>query len=156
MLTKHSVMLNRMDEQTAAATYAAFRSRTLPKPQWTHEAHLAVCWTVLQTESPAEALEDLRVAISSYNESTNTPNTDSSGYHETLTRYFIAAVAQHRGRPLSDVLGSAECSRQAPAAHWSGDVLYRAEVRLGWMPPHLAPLPWSLPEVTPTEGGAVV
>ena len=36
-----------------------FRDLTLPKSEWTHEAHLIACWATLQDETVAEAIDDL-------------------------------------------------------------------------------------------------
>ncbi len=67
---------------------------TLPKAEWTHEAHLRVgLWHVLQL-GPDEALIQLRQRISAYNESVGTANTDASGYHETITRFYVKVIAQ--------------------------------------------------------------
>jgi GNAT superfamily N-acetyltransferase len=69
-----------------------FQTRTLPKPQWTHHAHLVVgLWHVLK-HSRDHALDLLRDGISRYNESTGVPNTDDQGYHESWTAFFVHAL----------------------------------------------------------------
>jgi GNAT superfamily N-acetyltransferase len=69
-----------------------FQTRTLPKPQWTHHAHLVVgLWHVLRHPRDT-ALDFLRDGISRYNESTGTPNTDDQGYHESWTAFFVHAL----------------------------------------------------------------
>jgi len=81
---------------------------TLPKAEWTHEAHLWVgLWHVLQL-GPDEALTQLRQRIRAYNESVGTANTDTAGYHETITRFYVAFIAQFVAsvdatRPLDDL-----------------------------------------------------
>src|SRR3712207_8082968 len=67
-------------------------ARTLPRSDWTHEAHLATCaWLVL--ERPDIAPErDLPGLIRRYNESVGGVNSDTEGYHETITQCFIRAV----------------------------------------------------------------
>lgn len=81
---------------------------TLPKADWTHEAHLRVgLWHVLQL-GPDEALTQLRRRISAYNESVGTANTETSGYHETITRFYVAFIAQFVAsvdatRPVDDL-----------------------------------------------------
>ena len=81
---------------------------TLPKAEWTHEAHLRVgLWHVLQL-GPDEALAQLRHRISNYNASVGAANTDTSGYHETITRFYVAFIAQFVAsvdatRPLDDL-----------------------------------------------------
>ena len=81
---------------------------TLPKAEWTHEAHLRVgLWHVLQL-GPDEALTQLRRRISQYNESVGTANTETSGYHETITRFYVEVIAQFVSsvdatRPVDDL-----------------------------------------------------
>src|SRR4051794_13610741 len=72
-----------------------FESLRLPKPSWTHHAHLAVGLWYLSHHSPDDALSIVRKRIRAYNEAVGTPNTDSSGYHETLTRLFLRGIAAH-------------------------------------------------------------
>jgi hypothetical protein len=81
---------------------------TLPKAEWTHEAHLRVgLWHVLQL-GPDQALTQLRRRISAYNVSVGTANTDTSGYHETITRFYVRVIAQFVAsvdatRPVDDL-----------------------------------------------------
>lgn len=124
----------------APALLDAFRRRTLPKPAWTHEAHVAVCWATLAEMDEGAALDRLRRDIRTYNESVGTANTDDGGYHETITRYFVHVVASRAGRPLDEVLADPACSRGAPLEHWSRDVLFSVAARRGWVEPDLIPL----------------
>jgi GNAT superfamily N-acetyltransferase len=79
-------------ESEVDAFVRLFQTRTLPKPQWTHHAHLVVgLWHVLH-HSRDTALELLRDGIRSYNEATGTPNTDDQGYHESWTVFFVHAL----------------------------------------------------------------
>ena len=71
-----------------------FRARTLPREAWTHQAHLAVgLWHVLRHGEDA-ALAMLRDGIRAYNEAVGVPNSDTRGYHETVTRYYAWAAAR--------------------------------------------------------------
>lgn len=133
-----------MEEGSADSLLAAFRAHTLPKFEWTHEAHLIVCWCVLRDHDVDETVDDLRDAIRSYNKATGGSNTQSSGYHETLTRYYVEAVAQFAGQPLSAVLSSPTCTREAPARHWTRELLFTAEARAKWVEPDVAALPWAM------------
>lgn len=136
-------MVSPMQASDAAAIHQAFRAHTLPKVEWTHHAHLVVCWVTLQTLDEQSALNELRSAIRSYNEATGTVNSDSSGYHETLTRYYVAAVASRAADGLDAVLTADVCDRSGPGAYWSRDLLFSSDARLGWVEPDLEPLPWT-------------
>ena len=119
-----------------------FHDRTLPKAAWTHEAHLIVCWYALRTMTIDAAAAELRHAIRAYNETTGTPNTETSGYHETLTRYYVSAVAALNATTVEATFDANSCSRTAPSAHWTRERLFTPEARARWLEPDLRPLPW--------------
>ena len=120
---------------------------TLPKSEWTHEAHIATCaWLIL--ERPDIAPErDLPGLIRRYNESVGGVNSDSEGYHETITQIYIAAVRsalkRSQGRGLADrvnaLLHEPEGRRDWPLRFYSPERLFSKEARLGWVEPDLVP-----------------
>jgi hypothetical protein len=72
----------------------AFIACTLPKEEWTHQAHLRVgLWHLLRHDAE-ETVAMLRVRIQRYNLSRGTSNTDHSGYHETITRFYVRVIDQ--------------------------------------------------------------
>ncbi|MEN9644999.1 MAG: hypothetical protein RL238_1668 [Actinomycetota bacterium] len=121
---------------------AAFEARTLPKAEWTHEAHVVVCWSTVARLGGDAALAHLRTAIPRYNVATGTPNSDTDGYHDTITVYYVAAVTALAGAPLDEVIAHPSCSRAAPLAYWSREQLFSVPARRGWVEPDLQPLPW--------------
>ena len=126
----------------------ALLARTLPKAEWTHEAHFAAAVWMIDRHG-ASALREMRAAIFAYNEATGTPNTDTSGYHETITAASLAMaeahIRAHPGAPLfAQVNGllAGPCGRSDwILAHWSRERLFTIEARRGWVPPDLQPLP---------------
>ena len=123
--------------------------RTLPRPEWTHEAHLAACaWIVLERTDLAPE-RDLPGIIRSYNESVGGVNSDTEGYHETITQVSIravrAALARSEGRGLAErvnaLLQAPEGRRDWPLRFYSAELLFAVEARLGWVEPDLAPFP---------------
>ena len=118
----------------------------LPKPEWTHEAHLSTCaWLIL--ERPDIAPErDLPSLIRRYNESVGGVNSDTEGYHETITQVMIravrAALARSEGRALVErvnaLLEAPEGRRDWPLRFYSRELLFSKEARLGWVEPDLA------------------
>ncbi|MFZ9415304.1 MAG: hypothetical protein ACO3CS_10630, partial [Alphaproteobacteria bacterium] len=81
------------EDQAVEDIVHRFRARTLPREAWTHQAHLAVgLWHVLRHGEDA-ALAMLRDGIRAYNEAVGVPNSDTRGYHETVTRYYAWAGA---------------------------------------------------------------
>jgi len=125
-----------------------FLARTLPKPEWTHEAHIATTsWLIL--ERPDILPErDLPALIRRYNESVGGVNSDTEGYHETITQLFIRTLrrvlAETEGQGLcarvNAVLLAPEGRRGWPLRFYSRERLFSKEARLGWVEPDLAPL----------------
>ncbi len=118
---------------------AGVLDRTLPKPEWTHEAHVAACWAAVRAHGVDAALPLLRDGIRAYNEATGVANTSTSGYHETITRYYVAAVGRIADQPFATVLRDPTTSREAPLAHWSREVLFTPGARADWVDPDLNP-----------------
>ncbi len=72
-----------------------FKSQTLPKAEWTHQAHLVVAlWHLLEYKELYSTLCHLRSGIILYNHSVGRQNTASSGYHETTTVFWIKKIKE--------------------------------------------------------------
>jgi len=133
--------------KTPEQTFEDFVNGRLTKGEWTHEAHLITAWVALRDRSPSETLGFLRHAIQTHNCGIGIENSATSGYHETLTRYYVTAVdVAIKAGPgdLDSVLNDAACDRRAPLEHWSRDTLFSTEARLGWVGPDRAPTPWPI------------
>ena len=74
--------------------------RTLPKSEWTHAAHFAAAVWVL-TRPDMDAARDMPGLIRAYNTATGVANTDTEGYHETITLASIRAAAPGATSPSS-------------------------------------------------------
>ena len=70
-----------------------FQNRTLPKDEWTHEMHLIVGLYMFSTYKE-KALGAMREGIMQYNEAVGTINSDTSGYHETMTVFWLWQIKQ--------------------------------------------------------------
>jgi len=123
--------------------------RTLPKPEWTHAAHFAAAiWLLSRPER--DAMREMPGLIRAYNEATGVANTDSTGYHETITLASLkAARAWLRARPnealhvsLAQLLASSYGRSDWLLAYWSKPLLFSVEARRTWVEPDLAPLPF--------------
>ena len=84
-----------------------FELGTLPKSEWTHGAHVAAAANYLFDSDVKTVLPLMRTRISAYNLAVGGANTPRSGYHETLTRFWLLIVAAIRSaalanRPTSD------------------------------------------------------
>ena len=71
---------------------ARFEDATLPRAEWTHEAHLGVALVLCRMDEET-ALERMREGIQRFNAATGVLDGPFSGYHETLTVFWIRAVS---------------------------------------------------------------
>ena len=125
--------------------------RSLPKREWTHEGHFAAALWLCCYRPELIHAEAIRTLISRYNEATDTPNTDTGGYHHTITLASMR-VARHCVDantfkvPLHLVLSRLMESRFGKSdwllSHWSREVLFSVLARHVWVEPDLAPLPF--------------
>lgn len=136
-------------DQEILALVAGFLSHSLPQARWTHQAHLAVgLWHVLNRPGGRQ-LAELRQGISSYNESVGTRNTDSGGYHETITALYLWAIRKFlRETPergalvglVNSLLASPYAAKSFPFQYYSRDRLFSVAARRSWIAPDLKPL----------------
>ncbi len=125
-------------------------ARTLPRPEWTHEAHLAATAWLLRQRPEIVLAAELPAIIRSYNESVGGVNDDTQGYHETLTQLYIRTVTAFlRDRPSDEAIAEAvnalltaeQGRRDWPLRFYSRDRLFSVAARRGWVEPDVAPLP---------------
>lgn len=135
-------------DEEVEALLRGFLDHTLPKSGWTHAAHFAAAIGMIARHGAA-ALPEMRGAICAYNVATGGENTDTAGYHETITAASLAIarahLAAHSGAPLHARVNSllaGPCGRPDwILAYWSRERLFSVEARRGWVPPDLQPLP---------------
>ena len=125
-------------------------SRTLPREEWTHEAHLAATTYLLLRRPEIELDVELPGLIRGYNESVGGVNSDSEGYHETITRVFLHGVRlflsdASRSAPVHELVNELLLSpmgrRNWPLGFYSRDHLLSVEARRDFVAPDLASLP---------------
>jgi hypothetical protein len=132
----------------------AFLAGTLPRAEWTHEAHLRVgAWHVHHHGADA-ALPLLRERIRRLNDRHGTVNSATSGYHETITAAYARLIADFLAAAgeggdleawVAALLASPLADRAALFRFWSRERLLSPEARAAWLPPDLAPLRWPAP-----------
>jgi hypothetical protein len=96
-----------ISDSELAALVRDFGSGTLPKARWTHTAHLAVASYLLLHMPARDVLVQLRHAIRHINTQHGVANSPTSGYHETLTIFWVGVLSAYL---------RAECTGLAPAA----------------------------------------
>ena len=125
-------------------------ARTLPRAEWTHEAHLAATTYLLTRRPDVDIDKELPGIIRAYNESVGGVNSDSEGYHETITRVFLHGVRlflseAEPGEPLHELVNELLLSpmgrRDWPLRFYSAERLFSVEARRQFVPPDIAALP---------------
>lgn len=124
--------------------------RSLPKPEWTHAAHFAAAVWLLDNPD-YEPFSDMPDIIRHYNEATGVANTDTEGYHETITivslkaaRWFLDKASETE--PLFEIVNKLMASEFGKSnwllTYWSKNRLFSPEARREWVEPDLAQIPF--------------
>ncbi len=126
-----------------------FLDHTLPADEWTHLAHLVVGLHMAEQYDLDTSMQLLRDGICQYNVATGTQNTDTGGYHETITLFFAHAMQafnQQWGAELSfdEKVGKIPTSKLVDPglmfSFYSKELLFSVEARRGLVEPDLRPL----------------
>lgn len=129
-----------------------FQSCQLPRSQWTHPAHLTVALWFLshypQVESIARIRVGIRVGIRRYNQAVEIHNTATSGYHETITQFWIRRIQLFLHQQSSTLFTLEQCNEliqqccdpKLPLQYYSHDYLMSWQARSTWVEPDLRPL----------------
>ena len=119
---------------------SSFESGALPRYCWTHAAHVAMCAARLWNEA---SVDQIRQGIQNYNRSQGIVTTQTSGYHETLTLFWVETVRlfMHDARPesrLAAVRGAVKTlgfDSSLPGKRYTFDVFQSIDARQRWIPP---------------------
>ncbi|MEG4506018.1 hypothetical protein QUA81_14730 [Microcoleus sp. F6_B4] len=123
----------------------AFQECSLPRSQWTHEAHLTVGLWYLFYDSEQEAINAIRNGIKRYNSVQGIETTKDSGYHETLTLFWVRTIRQYldlesRNQSivhLANGLIAKYADRTLPFRYYTRSRLMSWEARVNWVEPDL-------------------
>ena len=69
-----------------------FEARSFPFEQWHHRAHVKLAYLYLTRHGFELAAAKLRNGIRSYNAAHNVPDLPTSGYHETITQFWLRLI----------------------------------------------------------------
>ena len=125
-------------------------ARDLPREEWTHEAHLAATTYLVLRHPEIDLDAELPGLIRRYNESVGGVNSDTEGYHDTITRVFLhgihlflaeADTAESVHDLVNELLLSPMGRRDWPMRFYSRDLLFSVPARRGFVTPDIAALP---------------
>jgi hypothetical protein len=125
-------------------------ARSLPREEWTHEAHLAATTYLLLRHPEIDLDAELPDLIRRYNESVGGVNDDTQGYHDTITRVFLHGVRLFLNEAdlsaslhefVNELLLSPMGRRDWPLRFYSRDHLLSVAARRAFVAPDVAELP---------------
>jgi hypothetical protein len=148
MTTEFSARLFAGDEDIRAIG-TGLLARTLPREAWTHEAHLGACLWLLSERPDIDVDAEIADIIRGFNESVGGVNDDTQGYHDSITRAYVAGVrlflsetaATGLAERVNAMLLSDVGRRDWPLRFYSRELLFSVPARRGFVEPDLAPLP---------------
>jgi hypothetical protein len=137
-------MIYKTDEEVNLLA-KAFEERTLPKAEWTHAAHLVVGLYYCSQNPLGVAKNLMSDGIYWLNDAHGTANTETSGYHETLTVFWLRTIANHlekvgRDKGLAELANNLLATfndPRLPLAFYSRERLFSVEARLNYVEPDL-------------------
>ena len=122
----------------------------LDRAEWTHEAHLAATTYFLLRRPDVSLDAELPNIIRRFNESVGGVNSDTEGYHETITRSFLHGVrlfleetdeSENLHEIVNGLLLSPMGRRDWPLRFYSRERLFSVEARLRHVDPDMKPMP---------------
>jgi hypothetical protein len=145
MLTKNLPFIDSAD--ALEAFLDAWKSGTLTRAAFTHAAHVAVAATFAFDHDPAEAFRLTKEGIQAFNASVGVVSTETSGYHETLTRFWSQVIGKFvRDGGFASRLDAVRAAvevygerRNLYKKYYSFDVVADRRARREWVPPDLYP-----------------
>lgn len=122
----------------------AFEDCTLPRSEWTHPAHLTVALWYLTHYSETEATNCIRNHIQRYNSAKGIKTTKDSGYHETITLFWIRIISQYLATKsneeflnLANGIIENYANKNLPFEYYSHNLLMSWSARINWVEPDL-------------------
>jgi hypothetical protein len=124
-----------------------WKAGRLPKPAWTHAAHVAMAAYLAFDHAADATFAIMKAGILHHNTSVGTPNTEDNGYHETLTRFWASEIGElvRSGRFKSrlEAVGAAVSAfgadRDRYRLFYSFDVVRDRRARREWVAPDRKP-----------------
>ncbi len=123
-----------------------FETRKLPIEKWTHQSHLIATVWYLMKYPQNKVFNILSKNIIEYNKSVGTPNSNTSGYHKTITWFWLNEVQKflHKKKYKSiahackNIINSNLVNRQYPLTFYSERLLFSSEARKKLLMPDLS------------------
>jgi len=130
----------------------SFLERTLPRSRWTHQAHLIVGTAMNLRYGLEKGVVKMRDGVVQYNVSCGVENTLTSGYHETITVFYMIMIS-YKLRTVAGAFSemgkymhilNSELSRPGIINdYYSSELICSEQARNAWVDPDIKDLPHS-------------
>jgi hypothetical protein len=132
-------------DEDVAHIFDGVIARSLPRPEWTHPAHLVFATALVAARGLAGAERDAPLLIRAYNESVGGVNDDTQGYHHTITLFFLRRIDEFQAPYAHETLGvratrllaSSLAAPEYPLRSYTKELLFSVDARRGWVEPDL-------------------
>ncbi len=126
----------------------AFETCSLPRDGWNHRAHLTVAMWYMTQHDERKATSFIREGIQKYNHACGIIQTENTGYHETITLFYVWLVGKYLKMAddrssiveLTNSLLNEFGDKKLPLEYYTREKLFSWEARVGWVEPDLRPL----------------
>jgi hypothetical protein len=120
-----------------------FKNLSLPKEEWTHAAHLVTGMSLIYSDGLTQAERDMPDMIRAYNASKGGINSDTEGYHHTITIFYLKALAKFSAEntdlslveKCQKLLNSSLADREYLRVFYSKDLLFSIGARKSFLLP---------------------
>jgi hypothetical protein len=128
-----------------------FLDHSLPKAEWTHAAHFAASLWLMRYRPDLDLPRDMPNLIRHYNEAVGGVNSDTAGYHETITQAHLRAIRAEFGRRaadaalyeiVNDMMAGTFGDPGWLMVYWSKENLMSVTARKSWVDPDLRDFPY--------------
>jgi hypothetical protein len=134
-------------EEALETFIRSWESGTLPRTEWTHGAHVAVAAYYAFSQREEATFQRMKTGIVHFNACVGTANTENSGYHETLTRFWAGIVCsfvrKRQGASqlvtVRDAVDKFGEDRDRHRLYYSFDGVRYRGARRGWIQPDRQP-----------------
>ena len=123
-----------------------FETASIPKAEWDHRAHIRLAYEMLARVPFDVSIQRLREGIPRLNRSHGVLDTETSGYHETLTVVWAALVHERDPAGSPDFETFVErhpelLSRELVLEHYAPGTLFSVRARRAFVPPDRRAIP---------------
>lgn len=132
------------DEEAIRAVTRGLLDTTWPEPEWKHREHCVATLGLVLFYPEMNLDQDLPGIIKRYNLANGGQNTETSGYHHSMTLLYLNAI-RHFVQTLPPDTSAADAARMLlqspigkkdyPLRYYSRECITSKEARLDWVKP---------------------